>query len=325
MARIKYYYDSEKCKYEIVKVSFSGVILNIVGFLSLAFLFSVGLILIWSNYFKSPQEYALEREVKYLTEYIHRFDSEVSSIEKNLADLEDRDANLYRPITGADSLPEAIRNPGFGGFTKYKSIKDLGLESEELIINRLAKIDQLKRKIKFQNRSYDDILLVAKNKEKMLAAIPAIQPVQNKNLKRLASGWGMRTHPILKVKKFHWGVDFSAPRGTPIYATADGKIRFTKTNYGGYGKEIEIDHGFGYRTKYAHMQSFAVKKGQMVKRGELIGTVGSTGRSTAPHLHYEVINNNKKVNPVHYFFKDLNEREYEIILKQASIENQSLS
>lgn len=325
MARIKYYYDAEKCKYEKVKVSFSEVILNIVGFLSLAFLFSVGLILIWSKYFKSPQEYALEKEVNYLTEYIDRFDSDLKYIDNTLADLEDRDANLYRTITGADSLPQAIRNPGIGGFSKYKNIKDLGLESEELIINKFEKIDQLKRKIKVQNRSYDDILLVAQNKEKMLAAIPAIQPVSNKKLKRLASGWGMRYHPILKVKKFHWGVDFSAPRGTPIYATADGKIRFTKTNYGGYGKEIEIDHGFGYRTKYAHMQSFTVKKGQKVKRGEQIGTVGNTGRSTAPHLHYEVIYNNKKVNPVHYFFKDLNEEEYEVILKLASMENQSLS
>ncbi len=325
MARIKYIYDAEKCKYERVKVSFSEVILNIVAFLSLAFLFSVGLILIWSNYFKSPQEYALEKEVNYLTQYINRFDSEISIIDEILSDLEDRDANLYRTITGADSLSPEIRHPGIGGYSKYQNIKDLGLNSEDLIINKLAKVDELKREMKIQNRSYDDILIVAKNREKMLAAIPAIQPVSNKNLKRLASGWGMRTHPILKVKKFHWGIDFSAPRGTPIYATADGKIRFTKTNYGGYGKEIEIDHSFGYRTKYAHMQSFTVKKGQQVKRGEQIGTVGSTGRSTAPHLHYEVMYNNKKVNPVHYFFKDLNEKEYEVILKLASVENQSLS
>jgi murein DD-endopeptidase MepM/ murein hydrolase activator NlpD len=165
---------------------------------------------------------------------------------------------------------------------------------------------------------------LAVKKELLFAAIPAIQPVSNKELIRLSSGFGMRFHPIYKVKKMHPGIDFSAPIGTPIYATADGVVDRLNVSFSGYGKTIEVDHGFGYRSRYAHMHGFAVSKGQKVKRGELIGYVGNTGLSTAPHLHYEVFINNRHVNPVHYFFSDLNPAEYERIVELASIENQSL-
>jgi murein DD-endopeptidase MepM/ murein hydrolase activator NlpD len=161
-------------------------------------------------------------------------------------------------------------------------------------------------------------------KSKMLASIPAIQPIHNQELTRLASGYGMRIHPILKVRKLHTGLDYSAPRGTPIYATGDGTVITVRTNFGGYGKEVEIDHGYGFVTKYAHMDSFNVKKGQKVKRGECIGYVGTTGSSTAPHCHYEIIKDGVKINPVHYIFKDINPEEYEKLLELASIENQSL-
>ena len=174
-----------------------------------------------------------------------------------------------------------------------------------------------------QSTSYDEIVKLANNKEKMFAAIPAIQPVSNKQLIRLASGFGYRIHPVYKVKKFHSGIDFSAPIGTPIYATADGKVSKAKRS-GGYGKLVEIDHGFGYKTRYAHMHDFEVRKGQNVKRGQIIGYVGNTGLSTAPHLHYEIVLNNKKINPVNYFFNDLDPDEYEKVLELASIENQSL-
>ena len=175
-----------------------------------------------------------------------------------------------------------------------------------------------------QSKSYDEIVALAEDKEKLFAAIPAIQPIANKELRRLASGFGYRIHPVYKVKKMHTGIDFSASIGTPIYATADGVIEKVKVHFSGYGKQIMIDHGYGYTTRYAHMHEFAVKEGEKVKRGQVIGYVGNTGTSTAPHLHYEVHKNGKKINPVHYFFNDLNAEEYEKIVELASIENQSL-
>jgi len=199
-----------------------------------------------------------------------------------------------------------------------------GLEQEKLILSTLKKIESLKKQMYIQTKSYDEIVLLAKNKDQMYASIPAIQPVTNKELTRLASGFGRRIDPIYKVRRMHYGVDFSAPRGTPVYTTGDGVVKKVKTNYGGYGKEILIDHGYGYVTRYAHLSEFNIKKGQKVKRGECIGYIGSTGKSTAPHLHYEVIKDKRKVNPVHYFYNDLNEKEYQKILELSSIENQSL-
>jgi len=200
------------------------------------------------------------------------------------------------------------------------------LEREELIVSAFQKVDQLKKKMYIQTKSYDEILDMAKNKSELLASIPAIQPIANEELTRLASGFGRRWHPIYKVKKMHWGCDFSAPRGTPVYATGDGVIsRTVKSNRAlGYGNFIEIDHGYGYETLYAHMHSFAVKRGQRVKRGELIGYVGNTGGSTAPHCHYEVIKDGKRINPVKYFFHDITDEEYNKLLELASVENQSL-
>jgi murein DD-endopeptidase MepM/ murein hydrolase activator NlpD len=176
-----------------------------------------------------------------------------------------------------------------------------------------------------QSVSYDEITELALKKEEYWSSIPAIQPILNKDLNLLASGFGMRLHPILKVKKMHTGVDFTAPKGSPIYSTGDGIVSLVATEFGGYGKYVEIDHGFGFVTRYAHMNDFSVKKGQRVKRGDKIGTVGNTGSSTAPHVHYEVMKDGRYVNPVNYFFKDLTPAEYDKILELASRENQSLS
>jgi len=185
-------------------------------------------------------------------------------------------------------------------------------------------LDKLSRQIYIESKSHDEIVELAENKEKLYAAIPAIQPVPKKATVVLASGFGIRIHPIYKVRKMHSGMDFAAPIGTPIYASADGVVDGVDVSFTGYGKKIEINHGFGYRTRYAHMHAFAVRNGQHVKRGELIGFVGDTGLSTAPHLHYEVFINGAQVNPVHYFFNDLNPAEYAKIIELASIENQAL-
>lgn len=325
MARIKYYYDTEKCRYERVQVKPSDIMLSVFGFISMTFIAGVIVVFFLSKYFPSPQEALLQRENTELQEKYDFIETEINSVHSMLSILSDRDENIYRAVTGADSLPKAVRNAGIGGVQKYQQLLDNGLDADKLIVEKLLEIDHLKRKMYVQTKSYDDIISLAKRKEEMLASIPAIQPVSNKELKRLASGYGMRIHPIYKVKKMHWGVDFSAPVGTPIYATGDGVIKRVKRNYGGYGIQVEINHGFGFITKYAHMKKYIVKAGQKVKRGELIGYVGNTGTSTAPHLHYEVIKNGKKVDPIHYFFNDLDSDQYEQILKIASLENQSLS
>jgi murein DD-endopeptidase MepM/ murein hydrolase activator NlpD len=325
MARIKYYYDTETCKYERIKVTTWDIALNLLGFLSVSILIAVGIFMAYYNYFDSPKEARLRKENEDLQFYYQILEKEMNDVSKMLAALQERDDNVYRVIFEADPIPATIRTAGVGGSERYKHILEKGVEKESLIISAHHKIDKLKKQMYIQTKSYDEIIQLAQNKDKMWASIPAVQPIQNKELKRLASGFGMRMHPIYKVKRMHTGCDFSAPRGTPIYATGDGVVKTVRTNFGGYGKEVEIDHGYGYVTKYAHMDGFAVKKGQKVKRGELIGYVGNTGASTAPHLHYEVIKDGKKVNPVHFFFHDINDEEYEKLLELASRENQSLS
>ena len=214
--------------------------------------------------------------------------------------------------------------PDVGGVDRYQELLEDGLESEELIANTFQRIDQLDRQLYIQTKSYDDLLGLAEDKADMLASLPAIQPVSNKELRRLASGFGMRVHPIYKVKMMHPGIDFSAPQGTPVYATGGGKVVTVKSSLSGYGNQVIIDHGFGYRTRYAHLQKASVKQGQRVERGQAIGLVGNTGTSTAPHLHYEIYHDDERVNPIHYFYQDITAEEYEILVQLASIENQSL-
>ena len=325
MARIKYYYDTDSCKYERVKVSTSDIFLNSLGFLFVALLLAGLMVWLYTTNFDSFKEAQLKKENEELKYYNELHENEITEIREILTSLEERDDNIYRVIFGVDPVSSSIRKAGVGGSNRYKELLEKGLSEEQLILETTKKIDVLKKQMYVQTKSYDDIVKLAKQKEKLWTSIPAIQPIENQKLTRLASGYGMRIHPILHVMKMHDGVDLTAPTGTPIYATGDGVVKKVETRFGGYGKEVEIDHGFGYITKYAHMKKFNVKIGQKVKRGEVIGYVGSTGRSTAPHLHYEVIYKGKKVNPVHYFFKDLTPEEYEQILELASRENQSLS
>ncbi|QSE96191.1 M23 family metallopeptidase [Fulvivirga lutea] len=324
MARIKYYYDTETCKYERVKVKTQDVVFNFLGLASLIIGCAVGLLLLYNTYFESPKELRLKNELEELKDYYYNLENDVSKMNEILAALEKRDDDIYRIVLGADPIDEEIRNAGIGGADRYENIRSSSSEFKDEIIKLSENVDKLKRKMYIQSKSHDEIVELAENKEKLYAAIPAIQPVANKELIRLASGFGYRIHPVYKVKKLHTGIDFSAPIGTPIYATADGVVEKTNVSFSGYGKTIRIDHGYGYKTRYAHMHEFAVKSGDKVKRGQVIGYVGNTGTSTAPHLHYEVIRKGRKINPVHYFFNDLNPDEYEKIVELASIENQSL-
>ncbi len=323
MSKIKYYYDTEKCKYERIRTKPRDILLNIFGFLSLAFLMALALLFTYRRLLNlpDPELAQLRYENSELKSEINSTNKDVVVLKTMLKDLQNRDEGIYRMVTGAPSMPDFVRNPNV-----TSDFDDPNMSGDVVTRVRLLKgeVEGLYRATYNQTKSYDEIIKLAKNKEELLSHMPAIQPIENQNLKRLASGFGYRIHPILKIRKLHTGLDFSAEKGTPIRAAGDGVVRKVKTNYGGYGKEVEIDHGYGYVTKYAHMQNFNVKYGQRVKRGDIIGYVGNTGSSTAPHLHYEVIRNGKKVNPVHYIQKGLTEEEYEEILRLSTIENQSL-
>jgi murein DD-endopeptidase MepM/ murein hydrolase activator NlpD len=324
MARIKYYYDTETCKYERVRTRKSDIVLNALGFVSLTVMMAVGLLILYDNYFESPKELILKNEVKELEFYYDKLNKDVESLSQILDNIEQRDDNIYRVVLGAEPIEKSVRDAGIGGADRYEDIRKKSIGHSDLVIALHEKVDKVRRKLYIESKSQDEVVQLAEKKEKLYASIPAIQPISNKQLIALASGFGLRIHPVYKVKKMHNGIDFAASIGTPIYATADGTIEKVDVRFSGYGKMVEIDHGFGYRTRYAHMHDFAVKRGQHVKRGDLIGYVGNTGLSTAPHLHYEVFINDQRVDPVHYFFNDLTAAEYEKILELASAENQSL-
>jgi murein DD-endopeptidase MepM/ murein hydrolase activator NlpD len=323
MARIKYYYDTETCKYERIKVSKWDIFLNLLGFFAVALILAVGIVFIFSKYFESPQVSLLKKENKELLMYYEDMTAEVDRMNSMLGSLQERDDNIYRVIFEADPIPSTIREAGVGGADRYRALREDRLERESLILETYEHIDKLKKQMYIQTKSYDDILQMAKNKSEMLQCIPSIQPIPNKDLTRLASGYGMRFHPILKIRRMHAGCDFSAPQGTPIYATGEGTI-IRARRLGALGNAVVIDHGYGYVTKYGHMSKFAVRQGQKIKRGDLIGYVGNTGLSAAPHCHYEVWKDNKHVNPVYYFYNDVTDAEFDKLLEISSRENQSL-
>lgn len=324
MARIKYYYDTETCKYVRVRTRKSDVVLNGLGIAAMTVIMAIGLLFLYSSYFESPKELILKNEVKELEFYYDKLNKDVEMLSTILNNIEQRDDNIYRVVLGAEPIEKSVRDAGVGGADRYADIRDKSIGHTDLVVGLHEKVDKLRRKLYIESRSQDEVVQMAENKEKLFRAIPAIQPIANRQLIALASGFGPRIHPVYKVKKMHNGIDFAAEIGTPIYATADGKVAVVDVKFSGYGKMVEIDHGFGYRSRYAHMHDFAVRTGQHIKRGDLIGYVGNTGLSTAPHLHYEVHINGVQVDPVHYFFNDLSAAEYEKVLELASTENQSL-
>lgn len=324
MARIKYYYDPDTCTYKRVKVKTIDIVLNIFGFLTLSTIFGIGISFFIAPYLQDQDKAELVDENRELKVYYDLLNKQIDEVNDIVQALQNRDDNIYRVIFEAEPIPNSIRKAGAGGVDRYKDLVKKGLKEEDLVLGSFKKIDQIKRKLYIQSKSYDEISKLVKNKSKMLAHMPAIQPISNKDLTRLTSGFGIRIHPIYKVGQFHPGIDFAAPQGTPIYATGDGVVE--KAQYeAGFGNHVVINHGYSYKTLYGHMIKFIVKKGQKVKRGQCIGYVGSTGLSTAPHVHYEVIYKKEQVNPVYFFFQDLSAEEYEKILELASVENQSLS
>ena len=321
MAKVKYYYDTKTLSYKRIELSGLNKLKHLFYFLIGSAFAGLIMVIIFFQFFDSPKEKRLNREIDILTSQYEIVDDKLKQVELVLDNVQNRDDNIYRVIFEADPIPKSIRKAGYGGVNRYENLK--GFNNSELIINTSEKVDQISKQLYIQSKSFDDIIELAKNKADMLAALPAIQPVSNKNLSRMASGYGPRIHPIYKTRKMHTGMDFSAKSGTPIYATGDGRISKVRRSRRGYGNHVIIDHGYGYKTLYAHMKKYTVKKGEKVKRGEVIGYVGSTGTSVAPHLHYEVHKDGKKINPVNFYFNDLNPEEYEKMLEISSRSNQS--
>lgn len=321
MAKIRYRFDQKSLTYDKVRRTAKSLILRFLGYILTGLGFSVVIILIAYTLFDSPKERIYKREIEqYKLQYKilnDRFDH-VSTV---LTNIQERDDNIYRVIFEAEPIPWSIRNAGFGGVDRYAKLD--GFKSSSVIIETTKKLDRITSQLVVQSKSFDEVFEMARNKAEMLACIPAIQPIE-KGKGRIVSGYGMRFHPILKYRRMHWGIDISAPTGTPIYATGDGIIKSVGRK-GGYGKTCIINHGYGYQTLYGHMKTFIAKRGQKVKRGEIIGYVGNTGLSRAPHIHYEVIYNNKKINPVNYFYSDFTPEEFEKVLELAAKDNQVLS
>ena len=324
MAKIKYYYDTESSQYKRIKTNTADTLINVSGILVLALGIACGLTVFYNANFESPRELQLVNEVKEMEFYYGELNKKVESLSAALSSVEHRDDNIYRMVLGSTPIDHSIREGGRGGYDRYAEVWEKNLVNADLIVDLDKKVDKVRRKLYIESLSQDELVQLIEKKEKQYAAIPAIQPVSNKELIAIASGFGLRIHPVYKVIRMHNGIDFAATVGTPVYATADGQVIDVDVKFAGYGKMIIVDHGFGYVTRYAHLQGFKVREGQKVKRGEQIGFVGNTGLSTAPHLHYEVLVNGEQIDPVHYFFNDLTPKEYEKVVELASIQNQSL-
>lgn len=322
MSKVKYYYDSETLSYRKIERKKRTTAKYASMFLLAAALFGFIFVVIAGQYFESPKEKALARELQNMQLQYDLLDKKMSDAFAALENVEERDNAIYRLYFEANPIPEEQRRQGFGGINRYEKFE--GYDNSKLIVEANRKMDILQKSIVVQSKSLDEIAVLAEDKEKFLATIPAIQPVNNEDLTRMASGYGYRTDPFTKARKFHYGMDFTAPRGTPIYASGDGVIKRADAGSSGYGKHIRIDHGYGYVSLYAHLYKYNVKKNQKVKRGDVIGFVGSTGRSEAPHLHYEVFKDGQRINPINFYYGNLSPEEFSELLAKASLENQSL-
>ncbi len=321
MAKTKYLFNPKSLTFEKAKITIKDRILKLLGYLATGIAFSSLVMVVAYNFFDSPKEKRLKREISQYEFQYKLLNDRMDKIQAVVLDLQHRDDNIYRTIFEADPIPSTVRKAGFGGSERYDGLK--GFDNTVLLTETTKKLDEITSQLYVQSKSFDEVWAMAKNKSNMMSAIPAIIPIRN-GANNIVSGFGRRFHPLLKSLHFHSGIDITAPRGTPIYASGDGVVVELK-GMSGYGLVVVVDHGFGYKTLYGHMTKKTVKPGQKVKRGECIGYVGSTGMSTAPHLHYEVIKNGNKINPVNFFFKDLSPEEYENVIESAGKVNQALS
>jgi murein DD-endopeptidase MepM/ murein hydrolase activator NlpD len=322
--KVKYYYDTESLAYRKIKPK-KGRKLGYAALFIIAsalFGFLCMVLLINTPFFETPKDKLLVRELESMKLNYAILNKKMDQIDEVAAALEDRDDNLYRAYFNSSPIPLEKRKEGFKNTNRYKELE--GYNNSDLVINTTKRVDVLTKELAIQSKSLDEILKLAKAKNNLLEAIPAIQPVKNEDLKRMASGFGYRSDPFTKARKMHEGMDFTAATGTAIYATGDGIVKSADNSLSGYGNHIEITHGFGYLTLYGHLSKYNVRAGQKVKRGDVIGFVGSTGRSEAPHLHYEVHKDGQVVNPINFYYGNISAAEYVAISKIANQENQSL-
>ncbi|MDA0794422.1 MAG: M23 family metallopeptidase [Bacteroidetes bacterium] len=324
MSKVKYYYDPETLSYRPIAITNKKRVSNFFLFFLTSFLFGLStlLILLNTDWINTPAEISQKRALENYELQFDILNKKLTQIEAVVSHLEDRDNNLYRVYFEASSIPEEQRKAGFGGVNRYKDLE--GYDNSELIINTAKRLDILSKQTVVQSRSLDEIERLAANKAELIEAIPSIQPIKNEDLTRMASGYGYRIDPFTKKRRFHYGMDFSAKKGTPIYATGNGIVQRADNRSSGYGRHIRIDHGFGYISLYGHLEKYNVRRGQKVKRGDIIGFVGNTGRSVGPHVHYEIFKDNKKINPLNFYYGNLSQKEFDALLTQSKLENQSM-
>jgi murein DD-endopeptidase MepM/ murein hydrolase activator NlpD len=324
MSKVKYYYDPETLSYRPIAITNKKRISNFFLFFLTSFLFGLStlLILLNTDWINTPAEISQKRALENYELQFDILNKKLTQIEAVVSHLEDRDNNLYRVYFEASSIPEEQRKAGFGGVNRYKDLE--GYDNSELIINTAKRLDILSKQTVVQSRSLDEIERLAANKAELIEAIPSIQPIKNEDLTRMASGYGYRIDPFTKKRRFHYGMDFSAKKGTPIYATGNGIVQRADNRSSGYGRHIRIDHGFGYISLYGHLEKYNVRRGQKVKRGDIIGFVGNTGRSVGPHVHYEIFKDNKKINPLNFYYGNLSQQEFDALLTKSKLENQSM-
>ncbi|MEO7923664.1 MAG: M23 family metallopeptidase [Chitinophagaceae bacterium] len=321
MKKIKYYYNTNTLRYEKLETPFRVKLLRVFGFIAAA-LVTAGLIsYVAFQFIGSPKEKILQQQNEDLRDNYRQLKDRIESIQQQMQELEKRDNAVYRAIFEASPIPDSARARQLENKLEIATIQKL--RDNQLVASIVNTLDNLSSRVFAQKKSYDEVEELVKNKEQLLSHTPAIQPVSNKDLNRIASGFGYRIDPVYKTTKFHAGLDFSAPQGTPIYATADGTVTTAGSTGNGYGNHVIIKHGYGYETLYGHMVRVKMRNGQSVKRGEIIGWVGSTGKSTGPHCHYEVHKNGEKIDPIYFFYNDLTPEQFDMLLKKAAASNQS--
>ena len=321
MAKVKYYYDPKTLSYRKIEKTPAYRLRRTLLYMGSILLTSFLLYMVADTFIDSPKEKKLRRELENMEIQFALINDRLDQVSDVVADMQERDDNIYRVIFEAEPIPNSVREAGFGGANRYKKYD--GYDNSELIKRTASRLDQLTKKVYVQSKSFDEIVEMAQDKSEFLESIPAIQPVANQDLKRMASGYGWRTDPFTKARKFHHGMDFSAQTGTPVYATGDGKVIRADNKASGFGNHIRIDHGYGYITIYAHLNDYNVKVGEKVQRGDLIGFVGNTGRSRGPHLHYEVHLNGERLNPVNFYYGELTAEEFNTMIEMANQTNQS--
>jgi murein DD-endopeptidase MepM/ murein hydrolase activator NlpD len=321
MKKIKYYYNTNTLRYEKLVTPLRVKLLRILGFLSAVFVAVLIIIAIAYKYVPSPNEKKSQDRVNAVQEHYEELNTELEKLKGQMAELEKRDNQVYRAIFEASPIPDSAREKAMVSEAEQKLVETMS--DDDMATSILQSMGALANRMNYETKSYADIDKMIANKQQLLAATPAIQPVSNKDLTRIASGFGTRIDPIYKTPKFHAGLDFTAPQGTPIYATANGTVLVAGFTDGGYGNHVVINHGYGYETLYGHMFKVKVHVGQVVKRGEVIGYVGTTGKSTGPHCHYEVHKNGTAVDPIYFFYNDLSPDQFDRILKLSKASNQS--